>query len=254
MWLKHWVLTGFFLKVSCASRVNGRVKEQEQIRWKSHGLRAKVSCGSIRLRLFPGCLPVSDWSTSLVSRSGRGDRIGRYGNTSDDHNFCDMDYRGYDQEEEEPDPDASYGCDEQPADARDFRDPLGRLQQGDERKDTVGEVKGAPWPPCSQSHLDSPPHLPHAVENRSRWEPCPGPQDQVRGKGFFTDNAAPPPGSMDGTWGLGNTHSERVEFNTARQVEEERFSCEPVKRRVSRHFCLLNVLVLLCTWVAVCWQ
>uniref|UniRef100_H3DC22 RNA binding motif protein 10 n=1 Tax=Tetraodon nigroviridis TaxID=99883 RepID=H3DC22_TETNG len=85
------------------------------------------------------------------SRSGRGDRIGRYGNTSNDHNFCDMDYRGYDQEDEEPDPDRSYGCDEQLTDAHDFQDHLGCLQQGDVRKDTGGE-----------SHPDSPPHLPHA--------------------------------------------------------------------------------------------
>lgn len=171
----------------------------------------------------------------MVSRSGRGDRIGRYGNTGNDHNFCDMDYRGYDQEDEEPDPDTSYGCDEQLTDARDFQDQLGCLQRGDGGKDNVAELKGPMWPPCSQSHPDSSPHLSQAVENRSRWEMCPGPQDRVRGKGFFTENAAPPPGSMDGTWGLGNSHSERMEYSTARQMEEDRFSCEPVNRRVSRH-------------------
>uniref|UniRef100_A0A7N8XPA4 RNA binding motif protein 10 n=1 Tax=Mastacembelus armatus TaxID=205130 RepID=A0A7N8XPA4_9TELE len=37
----------------------------------------------------------------MLSRGGRGDRIGRYGNTHSDHNFRDMDYRGYGQEEEE---------------------------------------------------------------------------------------------------------------------------------------------------------
>lgn len=199
----------------------------------------------IRLHLFLRRLPMSDYLLLfMVTRSGRGDRIGRYGNTSNDHNFCDMDYRGYDQEDEEPDPDTSYGCDEQLTDARDFQDHLGCLQRGDVRKDTGVELKGALWPPCSQSHPDSPPHLPHAVENRSRWELCPGPQDRGRGKGFFPDNAAPPSGSMDGTWGLGNSHSERMEYNTARQTEEDRFSCEPVKRRVSCH--LLKCFYFFC--------
>uniref|UniRef100_A0A8D3A0Y2 RNA-binding protein 10-like n=1 Tax=Scophthalmus maximus TaxID=52904 RepID=A0A8D3A0Y2_SCOMX len=43
------------------------------------------------------------------SRSGRGDRTGRYGNTHNDHNFRDMDYRGYGQEDEE----AGEGYDEE---------------------------------------------------------------------------------------------------------------------------------------------
>uniref|UniRef100_A0A674NBZ5 RNA binding motif protein 10 n=1 Tax=Takifugu rubripes TaxID=31033 RepID=A0A674NBZ5_TAKRU len=80
------------------------------------------------------------------SRSGRGDRIGRYGNTSNDHNFRDMDYRGYDQEDEEPDPDGAFGCDEQLPD----------------------------------SHPDSPSHSTQAVENRARREfeqSHPGPPD-----------------------------------------------------------------------------
>lgn len=204
----------------------------------------------IRPHLFPGALPMSDClRIFLVSRSGRGDRIGRYGNTSNDHNFCDMDYRGYDQEDEEPDPDRSYGCDEQLTDAHDFQDHLGCLQQGDVRKDTGGEVKGALWPLCSQSHPDSPPHLPHAVENRSRWEPCPGPQDRLRGKGFFTDNAAPPSESIDGTWGLGNSHSERMEYNS-RQIEEDQFSCEPVKRKVS-HF--MKCFIFVVDFSYFCW-
>uniref|UniRef100_A0A3P8P772 RNA binding motif protein 10 n=1 Tax=Astatotilapia calliptera TaxID=8154 RepID=A0A3P8P772_ASTCA len=37
----------------------------------------------------------------VVSRGGRGDRLGRYGGTHNDHNFRDMDYRGYGQEDEE---------------------------------------------------------------------------------------------------------------------------------------------------------
>lgn len=191
--------------------------------------------------LVLGDVPMSDSLMSfMASRSGRGDRIGRYGNTSNDHNFRDMDYRGYDQEDEDPDPERSYGCDEQLPDACDFQDHLGILQRGDGRKDTGVELKPAAWPPCSQSHPDSPPHLTHAVENRSRREfeqVRPGPQDRVRGKGFFTDNAAPPTASTEGSWGLGSTHSEKMEYNTGRQREEDRFSREPLKRRVSHPLC-----------------
>ncbi|TNM87026.1 hypothetical protein fugu_007256 [Takifugu bimaculatus] len=168
------------------------------------------------------------------SRSGRGDRIGRYGNTSNDHNFRDMDYRGYDQEDEEPDPDGAFGCDEQLPDVRDFQDHLGFLQRGDVRKDTGVELMGTLWPPCPQSHPDSPSHSTQAVENRARREfeqSHPGPQDRGRGKGLFTDNAAPPSESMEGSWGHGSAHSERMEYNAARQREEDRFSREPVKRR-----------------------
>ncbi|XP_056896100.1 RNA-binding protein 10 [Takifugu flavidus] len=168
------------------------------------------------------------------SRSGRGDRIGRYGNTSNDHNFRDMDYRGYDQEDEEPDPDGAFGCDEQLPDVRDFQDHLGFLQRGDVRKDTGVELMGTLWPACPQSHPDSPSHSTQAVENRARREfeqSHPGPQDRGRGKGLFTDNAAPPSESMEGSWGHGSAHSERMEYNAARQREEDRFSREPVKRR-----------------------
>ncbi|KAJ8404649.1 hypothetical protein AAFF_G00335120, partial [Aldrovandia affinis] len=35
-------------------------------------------------------------------RSGRGDRMGRYGNDLDEHDYRDMDYRGYGHEEGEP--------------------------------------------------------------------------------------------------------------------------------------------------------
>ncbi|AWP09763.1 putative RNA-binding protein 10-like isoform 2 [Scophthalmus maximus] len=62
------------------------------------------------------------------SRSGRGDRTGRYGNTHNDHNFRDMDYRGYGQEDEEagegydgrPEGDRPFGLDEQSLGAPDF--------------------------------------------------------------------------------------------------------------------------------------
>lgn len=185
----------------------------------------------------------------MVSRSGRGDRIGRYGNTSNDHNFRDMDYRSYDQEDEEPDPDGAFGCDEQLPDVRDFQDHLGFLQRGDGRKDTGVELMGStPWPPCPQSHPDSPSQSTQVVENRARREfeqSRPGLQDRGRGKGLFTDNAASASENMEGSWGHG---SERMEY-AARQGEEDGFSREPMKRRVSRH-------VMECFYFAVdvgCW-
>lgn len=219
---------------------------------RHHGLWAKVSYTFI-VPLFPGGVPRSDHLMSfMVSRSGRGDRIGRYGNTSNDHNFRDMDYRGYDQEDEEPDPDGAFGCDEQLPDVLDFQDHLGFLQRGDGRKDASVELMGTLWPPCPQSHPDSPSHPTQAVENRARREfeqSRPGPQDRGRGKGLFTDDAAPPSESMEGSWGHGSAHSERMEYNAARQREEDRFSREPVKRRVSRH-------IMECFYLAVavgCW-
>lgn len=199
------------------------------------------------LHLSRRCTYVRPLNVFHGLRSGRGDRIGRYGNTSNDHNFRDMDYRGYDPEDEEPDPDSSYGCDEQLPDARDFQDHLGFLQQGDGQKDTGMELKGPLWPLCSQSNPDSPPHLTHTVENRPRQEfeqLRPGQQERVRPKGFFTDNAPPPPGSTEGTWVQGGPHSEGMEYLKARQREEDRFPCEPMKRRVSRHLCEMFFSVL----------
>ncbi|KAJ8259699.1 hypothetical protein GJAV_G00172400 [Gymnothorax javanicus] len=47
-------------------------------------------------------------------RGGRGDRTGRYGNSLDEHDYRDMDYRGYEQEEEELGGYENRGGDERP--------------------------------------------------------------------------------------------------------------------------------------------
>ncbi|XP_041801094.1 RNA-binding protein 10 [Chelmon rostratus] len=182
-------------------------------------------------------------------RGGRADRTGRYGNTHNDHNFRDMDYRGYGQEDDEAgtgydvraEGDRPYGHDEQSLGVRDFspgrlHDHPGYHQRGDGRGDIGREGKGLLWPPCSQSQPDLALPMLQREEEGSRREfeqlrtVLP---ERGRGKGGrgFPENSAPHSGSRDSNWGLGGTHSEQMEFNAARQREEDRFSRGPVKRR-----------------------
>ncbi|XP_026224140.1 RNA-binding protein 10 isoform X3 [Anabas testudineus] len=174
------------------------------------------------------------------SRSGRGDRIGRYGNNSNDHNFRDMDYRGYGQEDEEagpefevrPEGNRPYGCDEQRLGVHDFSP--GQLEghpgfhhRGDGRGDIGREAKGILWPPCSRSQPDLALPLAQTEEEGSRLEfehLQTGPPERGRGKGgrTFPENSAPHSLSREGNWGGGAAHSERTEYITARQREEDR--------------------------------
>lgn len=222
---------------------------------------------------------VSDRSLTLSlidTRGGRADRTGRYGNTHNDHNFRDMDYRGYGQEDDEAgtgydvraEGDRPYGHDEQSLGVRDFspgrlHDHPGYHQRGDGRGDIGREGKGLLWPPCSQSQPDLALPMLQREEEGSRREfeqlrtVLP---ERGRGKGGrgFPENSAPHSGSRDSNWGLGGTHSEQMEFNAARQREEDRFSRGPVKRRVSHNklsSCLLScyIFILLLTSVAMLW-
>ncbi|XP_054464461.1 RNA-binding protein 10 isoform X2 [Anoplopoma fimbria] len=177
-------------------------------------------------------------------RGGRGDRTGRYGNNHNDHNFRDMDYRGYGQEDEDAgagydvraEGDGLYGHEEPPLGARDFspgrlQDRPGFQQRGDGRG-----MKGLLWPPCSQSQPDLAPPLLQREEEGSRREfeqLLTGPQERGRGRGGrgFPESSAPHSGGRDGNWGHGGALSEQMEYNTARQREEDRFSRAAVKRR-----------------------
>lgn len=185
----------------------------------------------------------------MISRGGRGDRTGRYGNTNNDHNFRDMDYRGFEQEDEETETDGPYGCDAQSLDVHGFQDRLGFHQRGDGRKDIASEGKGILWPPCSQSQPDLAPRLPHRGEKGPRREfeqLRTGLLERVRGKDGrgFPDNIAPLAGSRDGNWGGSGGHSERMEYNTARQRDEDRFCHDAMKRRVSHNKSILSIKLI----------
>ncbi|XP_029291895.1 RNA-binding protein 10 [Cottoperca gobio] len=182
-------------------------------------------------------------------RGGRGDRTGRYGNTHNDHNFRDMDYRGYGQEDEEAgtgydvraEGDRPYGREEQSLGVREFspgclQDRPGFHQRGNGRGDIGREGKGLMWPPCSQSQPDLALPMLQREEEGSRRDfeqllTCP--QERGRGKGGrgFPENSAHHSGGRDGNWGRGGAHSELMEYNTAREREEDRFSRAAVKRR-----------------------
>lgn len=189
----------------------------------------------------------------MVNRGGRGDRIGRYGNTHNDHNFRDMDYRGYGQEDEltgagydvRAEEDRLYGHDEQSLGVHDFspgrlQDRPGFHQRGDGRGDIGREGKGLQWPSCSQSQPDLAPPMLQREEEGSRREfeqLRTGLQERGRGKGGrgFPENTAPHLGSREANWGRGGAHSEQMEYNMARQREEDRFSRGTGKRRVSHN-------------------
>ncbi|XP_022597625.1 RNA-binding protein 10-like [Seriola dumerili] len=185
-------------------------------------------------------------------RGGRGDRIGRYGNTHNDHNFRDMDYRGYGQEDEEAgtgydvraEGDRPYGRDEKSLAAPDFspgrlQDRPGFHQRGEGRGDITHEGKGLPWPPCTQSQPDLTLPMLQRDEEGSRREfeqLRTGLQERGRGKSGrgFPENSAnsgPHSGSREGNWGRASAHSEPMDYMTARQREEDRFSRGAVKRR-----------------------
>uniref|UniRef100_A0AAQ5YGA0 RNA binding motif protein 10 n=1 Tax=Amphiprion ocellaris TaxID=80972 RepID=A0AAQ5YGA0_AMPOC len=193
-------------------------------------------------------------------RGGRGDRIGRYGNTHNDHNFRDMDYRGYGQEEEEADAgfdmrlegDRPYGHDEQSLGGHDFspgclQDRPGFYQRGDGRGDIGREAKGLLWPLCSQSQPDLAHPMLQREEEGSRREfeqLQTGLQERGRGKGGrgFPENSTPLSVSREGNWARSGNHSDQMDFNTGRQREEDRFSRGAGKRRtfparVEEHGC-----------------
>nr|XP_040048768.1 RNA-binding protein 10 [Gasterosteus aculeatus aculeatus] len=176
-------------------------------------------------------------------RGGRGDRTGRYANTHNDHNFRDMDYRAYSQEDEDAgvgyDAGAEgdmYGHEEQLLGVPDFlpgrlQDRLGFYQGGNGRGG-----KGLLWPPCTQSQADSAPPLLRREEEGSRRELeqlLTGRQERGRGKGGrgFPENSTPHSAGREGSWGRGGAHSEQMEYNSEMPREEDRFSRAAVKRR-----------------------
>ncbi|XP_026188098.1 RNA-binding protein 10 isoform X2 [Mastacembelus armatus] len=179
-------------------------------------------------------------------RGGRGDRIGRYGNTHSDHNFRDMDYRGYGQEEEETgtgfevreEGDVPH---ETTPGVQDFspachQDRPGFHHRGDGRGEIGREGKGLLWPPCtlSQSDLNLPILQREEEGSKQDFEQLQTSlQERFRGKSGrgFPENSVPHSGSRESKWGCGDAHCEQTEFSTARQREDSRFSRGTAKRR-----------------------
>lgn len=182
-------------------------------------------------------------------RCGRGDRIGRYGSTLNDHNFRDMDYRGYTQEEEEAgtvyevrmEGDRPYGHDEQLMGVPDIspsclQDHPGFHLRGDGRGDIGRDGKGLLWPPCSQPQADLALSIFQRKEEGSRQEfeqLRTGLQERGQGKSQrgFLENSVLHSGSREGSWGRGSTHTEQMDLNMGRQREEDRFSRGVGKRK-----------------------
>lgn len=175
----------------------------------------------------------------VVCRGGRGDRTGRYGSSSNNHNFRDMDYRGYEQEDEETEAHGFYACDDRPSDVPDFRERPAFPLRGDGPQEPGDVDKCGPWPPCHQPQpatasrpfplrMERPPRFEHPVRT--------GLLERPRGKDVrgFTESTAPVPGNRDGNWGATGSHSDGTEFHPARQQDEDRFSRDTAKRRVSR--------------------
>lgn len=174
--------------------------------------------------------------------------MGRYGNTHNHHNFQDMDYRGYGQEDEvtgtgfdvRAEEDRPYGRKEQSLGVCDFlpghpQDHTGIYQRGDGRGDVGCEGKGLLWPPPDVG----PPMLQREEEgSRREFEKLRTGQPErgrgKRGRGF-PENVASHLGSREGNWGRGGSNSEQMEYNTGRPREEERFSRGAGKRRVSQN-------------------
>ncbi|XP_007568975.1 RNA-binding protein 10 isoform X1 [Poecilia formosa] len=162
-------------------------------------------------------------------RGGRGDRIGRYGSSHNDHNFRDMDYRAYGQEDEEGVhevrmqddglymPDEALGAHDFPAG---FQGSPHFHHRGNTRGDIGLEGNAPVWPPFSQSHPDCA-HLTHQGEEdgfRQDFEQIqtgpPGRGRQRGGRGFPENRGL----SRDGNW---VAHSEQMEF---RPRDEDRVS------------------------------
>lgn len=191
----------------------------------------------------------------MVCRGGRADRTGRYGNTHNDHNFRDMDYRGYSQEEEEagggydgrPEGDP-FSLEEQAQGVLDFSpgyipDRPGFHQRGGGRGrgDMGREGKGLLWPSCPQTLPDLALPLPllqrdeDAGPRREFEQLRTGLQERGRGKGGrgFLDGSGHL-GGRDSSWGHGAAHCEQMDYAMGNQREEERFPRGTAKKRV-RH-------------------
>ncbi|KAJ8360813.1 hypothetical protein SKAU_G00173380 [Synaphobranchus kaupii] len=198
-------------------------------------------------------------------RGGRGDRMGRYGNDLDEHDYRDMDYRGYGHEDGEPG--GAYeerGVEERPyrrddrmggGGGREFNSgpfPEGRLgfRQRGVRGEDSRPGKDFPRGPHSHPH----PQAPHSrfrreerdyefereyfdreTEGRRRdYRPFRGMQEGGVG-GAYPDSEEDNPGEMEeeGGWHRmeAGAHSSQDDFSGGRRAEEGKYSRGPDKRQ-----------------------
>ncbi|MEQ2183099.1 hypothetical protein GOODEAATRI_029124, partial [Goodea atripinnis] len=173
-------------------------------------------------------------------RGGRGDRTGRYGSSHKDHNFRDMDYRGYGQEDEEAvhdvrmEDDGLYMPDEGSLGVRDFPAGFQGSQRFPRRGNTRGDIglegNGPLWPPFTQSHPDCA-HLILQREEDGFRQDFEQIQTGMLGRGrqrggrSFPENRGLCSGTRDSNWAA---RSEQMEF---RPREEDRCAREGGRRR-----------------------
>uniref|UniRef100_A0A3Q2QZY8 RNA binding motif protein 10 n=2 Tax=Fundulus heteroclitus TaxID=8078 RepID=A0A3Q2QZY8_FUNHE len=164
-------------------------------------------------------------------RGGRGDRMGRYGGSHNDHNFRDMDYRGYGPEDEEGDHDDGLCMpDEPPLGVHEFPTGFRGSPRFHRRGNTRGgmghEGNGPQWPPFSQSRPECPPLLLQREEDgfRQDFEQIQTGLGRGRRRGF-PENRGLCSGARDGSW-VGR--SEQMEF---RPRDEDRCSRGGGRRR-----------------------
>ncbi|KAL2104290.1 hypothetical protein ACEWY4_001158 [Coilia grayii] len=199
-------------------------------------------------------------SCFYVIRGGRGDRIGRYGNSLPEHDFRDMDYRGYGQDEVEAEPgykdhsnerlcggdDGVSGAEDFPS-ANQYPDSRPGFQHRGMRGSIPGNRPGKTSSRGTQSHQPQPHLHPHPAQNRFRpedrdfgFDPEPkGPRrdhPSFRGQKNFPENLAHHPGDsqeMKG-WGTrpgGRTFAGQEERGVGRRGEEGQFSRELCHRK-----------------------
>ncbi|XP_077439840.1 RNA-binding protein 10 isoform X1 [Vanacampus margaritifer] len=175
------------------------------------------------------------------SRGGRGDRMGRYGSNYDDHNFRDMDYRGFGEDDESlnAEYDASkeegspYAHNETNLCASEvLPDYLQDRQEFHQRGDGGHLAEGPLWPPCAQSSTDV---FDEEISKRDFERLRTGSERRGKGKHGrgFAENATRHLGSGEGNWGRrGGSCSEQMEHNFDRHREEGRFSHGAGMRRM----------------------
>ncbi|XP_030624042.1 RNA-binding protein 10 [Chanos chanos] len=187
-------------------------------------------------------------------RGGRGDRMGRYGNDADEHDYRDMDYRGYGQEDPQPGltgknivDERQYGRDHRFQGLREFapahytENSPGFRQRGPRESDSNRPGKAPPR--LSQSQ---PVHTRARLEERDyEFEPEPeGPRRDYQsfrvGQNSYLDNHTTNQGegSEDKGWGRvgSRTSSSQEDYGSVRRGEEEKYARGPGHRLCHQGF------------------